>query len=182
MADLKIKLPRNLRSFNVFLSKVKKKYTGMGVEVGVVKNARGVVKRGSKKGQPKKITIAEEAFYNCKGVPEMNIPPRDYQTRTVNANMDKWRKYARKALKTQSSENVVKALGISAKDETKATIANFGAPANAPITVHGGWMRNRVTGKLVYIEGKGKNQPLVDNGDLLRSITYQVIGKDGKKK
>lgn len=182
MADLKIKLPRNLRSFNVFLSKVKKKYTGMGVEVGVVKNARGVVKRGSKKGQPKKITIAEEAFYNCKGVPEMNIPPRDYQTRTVNANMDKWRKYARNALKTKSSDNVVKALGISAKDETKATIANFGAPANAPITVHGGWMRNRVTGKPVYIEGKGKNQPLVDNGDLLRSITYQVIGKDGKKK
>lgn len=182
MADLKIKLPRNLRSFNVFLSKVKKKYTGMGVEVGVVKNARGVIKRGSKKGQPKKITIAEEAFYNCMGVPELNIPPRDYQTRTVNANMDKWRRYARKALKTQSSENVVKALGISAKDETKATIANFGAPANAPITVHGGWMRNRVTGKPVYIEGKGKNQPLVDNGDLLRSITYQVIGKDGKKK
>lgn len=182
MADLKIKLPRNLRSFNVFLSKVKKKYTGMGVEVGVVKNARGVVKRGSKKGQPKKITIAEEAFYNCKGVPEMNIPPRDYQTRTVNANMDKWRKYARKALKTQSSENVVKALGISAKDETKATIANFGAPANSPITVKGGWMRNRVTGKPIYIEGKGKNQPLVDNGDLLRSITYQVIDKDGKKK
>ena len=182
MADLKIKLPRNLRSFNVFLSKVKKKYTGMGVEVGVVKNARGVVKRGSKKGQLKKITIAEEAFYNCKGVPVMNIPPRDYQTRTVNANMDKWRKYAKNALKTQSSENVVKALGISAKDETKATIANFGAPANAPITVHGGWMRNRVTGKPVYIEGKGKNQPLVDNGDLLRSITYQVIGKDGKKK
>lgn len=182
MADLKIKLPKNLRSFNVFLAKVQKKYAGMGVEVGVVKNARGVIKRGSKKGQPKKITIAEEAFYNCKGVPEMNIPPRDYQTRTVNANMDKWRKYARKALKTQSSENVVKALGISAKDETKATIANFGEPANAYVTVNGGWIRNKVSGKMVYVEGKGKNQPLVDNGDLLRSITYQIIGKDGKKK
>ena len=154
----------------------------MGVEVGVVKNARGVIKRGSKKGQPKKITIAEEAFYNCMGVPEMNIPPRDYQTRTVEANKDNWKKYAKKALKTQSTLQVVKALGISAKDETKATIANFGAPANAPITVNGGWMRNRVTGKPFYVEGKGKNQPLVDNGDLLRSITYQVIGQDGKKK
>ena len=41
MADLQIKLPKNLRSFNVFLSKVRKKYKGMGVEVGVVKNARG---------------------------------------------------------------------------------------------------------------------------------------------
>ena len=182
MADLQIKLPRNLRSFNVFLSKVRKKYKGMGVEVGVVKNARGVIKRGSKKGQPKKITIAEEAFYNCMGVPEMNIPPRDYQTRTVEANKDKWNKYAKKALKTQSTLQVVKALGISAKDETKATIANFGEPANAPITVNGGWMRNRITGKPFYVEGKGKNQPLVDNGDLLRSITYQVIGQDGKKK
>lgn len=182
MADLQIKLPKNLRSFNVFLSKVRKKYKGMGVEVGVVKNARGVIKRGSKKGQPKKITIAEEAFYNCMGVPEMNIPARDYQTRTVEKNKENWKKYAKKALKTQSTEQVVKALGISAKDETKATIANFGEPANAPITVNGGWMRNRITGKPFYVEGKGKNQPLVDNGDLLRSITYQVIGQEGKKK
>ena len=182
MADLKIKLPKNLRSFNVFLAKVKKKYAGMGVEVGVVKNARGVIKRGSKKGQPKKITIAEEAFYNCMGVPEMNIPPRDYQTRTVNENKETWKKYAKKALKTQSTLKVVKALGISAKDETKATIANFGEPGNAYVTIHGGWIRNKVSGKMVYIEGKGKDQPLVDNGDLLRSITYQIVGKDGKKK
>ena len=182
MAELKIKLPRNLRTFNVFLTNAKKKYKGMGVEVGVVKNARGIVKRGSKKGQPKKITIAEEAFYNCMGVPEMNIPPRDYQKRTIDNNMGKWRKYAKNALKTQGTEKVAQALGISAKDETKATIANFGAPANAPITIYGGWMRNKVTGKMFYVEGKGKDQPLVDNGDLLRSITYQVIGKDGKKK
>jgi hypothetical protein len=35
---------------------------------------------------------------------------------------------------------------------------------------------------MFYVEGKGKNQPLVDNGDLLKSISYQVVGKDGKKK
>lgn len=182
MADLQIKLPKNIRSFNVFLAKVKKKYAGMGVEVGVVKNSRGVVKRGSKKGQPKKITVAEEAFYNCMGVPEMNIPARDYQTKTVKENKEKWNKYAKKALKTQSTKQVVQALGISAKDDTKAVIANFGEPANAPITVNGGWMRNRISGKMFYVEGKGKNQPLVDNGDLLKSIAYQVVGKDGKKK
>ena len=182
MADLNIKLPKNIRSFNVFLAKVKKKYAGMGVEVGVVKNSRGVIKRGSKKGQPKKITIAEEAFYNCMGVPEMNIPARDYQTKTVNENKAKWSKYAKKALKTHSTAQVVKALGISAKDDTKAVIANFGTPENAYITVHGGWMRNKVSGKPFYVEGKGKNQPLVDNGDLLKSISYQVIDKGGKKK
>lgn len=182
MADLQIKLPKNVRSFNVFLAKVKKKYAGMGVEVGVVKNSRGVVKRGSKKGQPKKITVAEEAFYNCMGVPEMNIPARDYQTKTVKENKAKWSKYAKKALKTHSTLQVVKVLGNSAKDDTKAVIANFGEPANAPITVNGGWMRNRISGKMFYVEGKGKNQPLVDNGDLLKSIAYQVVGKDGKKK
>jgi hypothetical protein len=182
MAELNIKLPKNLRSFNIFLAKIKKKYASMGVEVGVVKNATGVIKRGSKKGQPKNITIAEEAFYNCMGVPEMNIPARDYQTKTVNENKAKWSKYAKKALKTHSTAQVVKALGISAKDDTKAVIANFGTPENSYVTVHGGWIRNKISGKPVYIEGKGKNQPLVDNGDLLRSITYQVIGKDGKKK
>ena len=41
---------------------------------------------------------------------------------------------------------------------------------NSPITIHGGWMKNKVTGKPVYIKGKGSDRPLIDTGSLRQSI------------
>lgn len=41
---------------------------------------------------------------------------------------------------------------------------------NAYITIHGGWMRNKVSGKPVYIKGKGSDRPLIDTGSLRQSI------------
>ena len=41
---------------------------------------------------------------------------------------------------------------------------------NAPITINGGWMRNKVTGKPIYIKGKGSDRPLIDTGSLRSSI------------
>ena len=41
---------------------------------------------------------------------------------------------------------------------------------NAPITIYGGWMRNKVTGKPIYIKGKGSDRPLIDTGALRQSI------------
>ena len=48
------------------------------------------------------------------------------------------------------------------------------AAPNAPITVNGGWMRNRVSGKPVYIRGKGSSVPLVDTGTLLNAFGYEI--------
>ena len=48
---------------------------------------------------------------------------------------------------------------------------------NAPITINGGWMKNKKTGKLIYIKGKDKDNPLIDTGRLRRSITYELIDK-----
>lgn len=41
---------------------------------------------------------------------------------------------------------------------------------NSPITIHGGWMKNKVTGKPVYVKGKGSDRPLFDTGALLGAI------------
>jgi hypothetical protein len=46
---------------------------------------------------------------------------------------------------------------------------NHWAP-NSPITIHGGWMRNHISGKPIYIKGKQSNRPLIDTGDLRKSI------------
>lgn len=49
-----------------------------------------------------------------------------------------------------------------------------GTAPNAPITVSGGWMRNRVSGKPVHIKGKGGSVPLVDTGTLLNAFGYEI--------
>ena len=56
--------------------------------------------------------------------------------------------------------------------EIKKSIVNLREPANAPITVQGGWMRNKKSGKLFYVEGKGSDNPLVDTGNMMNSVTY----------
>lgn len=138
---------------------IKKKYKSAGVEVGVIDNYFGFDKRAHKQ---KKISVAEEALFNCMGVPEKNIPPRDYQTRTVNKNKSEWKNQIKALLrKKKNTEDVCEVLGILARDATKATIANFGSPKNAPIT----------------IRKKGRNSPLVDFGDLEKAITFQKVEK-----
>lgn len=51
---------------------------------------------------------------------------------------------------------------------------------NAPITINGGWMRNKVSGKPVYIKGKHSNRPLIDTGELRKSIRA-IFYKGGKQ-
>ena len=41
---------------------------------------------------------------------------------------------------------------------------------NAPITINGGWMKNKVTGKPIYVKGKKSERPLIDTGSLRQAI------------
>lgn len=50
---------------------------------------------------------------------------------------------------------------------------------NAPITIHGGWMKNKATGKPVYIKGKKSDKPLIDTGSLRQSIKA-IYYKEGR--
>ena len=47
-------------------------------------------------------------------------------------------------------------------------------PPNAPVTVSGGWIRNRVAKKSVRVEGKGFSKPLYDTGRLYNDFDYEV--------
>lgn len=154
---LKLSMP-DFKKLEKRIEDIKRSKVGGGVEIGVIKNSIGYDRRNNKK---KKITVAEEAFYNSKGVPERNIPPRDYQKRVIDENMKQWRKVIRKGLKTSKTSVLLNKLGIDARDKTKAVISHFGEPRNAPSTV----------------KVKGRNSPLVDFGDLLKSITYKVVGQ-----
>lgn len=52
-----------------------------------------------------------------------------------------------------------------------------GWAANAGITIEGGWMRNKKSGKPFKVKGKGSNRPLIDTGNLRNAITYAVRRK-----
>ena len=48
------------------------------------------------------------------------------------------------------------------------------SPGNAPLTVHGGWIRSFSSGKPVHVEGKGFDKPMYDTGELYHFFTYEV--------
>lgn len=48
------------------------------------------------------------------------------------------------------------------------------SPGNAPLTIHGGWIRNFTSGKPVHVEGKGFDKPLYATGELYHSFRFEV--------
>ncbi len=47
-------------------------------------------------------------------------------------------------------------------------------PPNAPVTVSGGWIYNRVAKTGVLVKGKGFNKPLYDTGALYNDFDYEI--------
>lgn len=60
--------------------------------------------------------------------------------------------------------------------KTYITSGSHLAP-NAPITLSGGWMRNRKSGKPVHITGKSGALPLYDTGQLVAAFGYKIKDK-----
>lgn len=82
------------------------------------------------------------------------------------------------AIEQGDTKQVYKILGFAAEQIVKDAFntGGFGNwKPNADITINGGWMTNKVSGKPVYIKGKGTNKPLIDTGTLQRSITSDVV-------
>ena len=48
------------------------------------------------------------------------------------------------------------------------------APPNAPVTLSGGWIYNRVAKKGVLVKGKSGTTPLVDTGELYNDFDYEI--------
>lgn len=48
------------------------------------------------------------------------------------------------------------------------------SPPNAPVTLSGGWLWNRVARKGVFVHGKSGSTPLVDTGQLYNDFDYEI--------
>ena len=50
-------------------------------------------------------------------------------------------------------------------------------PPNAPVTLSGGWIYNRVAKKGVYVEGKNGSTPMKDTGALYEDFDWEITEK-----
>ena len=84
--------------------------------------------------------------------------------------------------KPEEADVVMEKLALRIEAWTKKffTDSDNGWAPNAPITINGGWMRNKTSGKVFYIKGKHSERPLIDTGSLRASIKA-IFYKDGRQ-
>lgn len=127
------------------------------------------------------------AFLQSQGSPVNRIPPRPFlepaieQKQTLDRVCDYMREAADAALQEDFAYSLgcMNRAGTIAENAVKDYFGSSDLAPNAPFTINGGWMRNRVSGKPFHANGKGSSAPLIDSGALRSSITH-VVEERGK--
>lgn len=122
----------------------------IGVKVGILESANNT----------KHESVAPYAIDNEYGNRAKNIPPRPFMRTTVDARQNEWSEAVASLLaQGDTPEDALNKLGEVAAGDIKQTIADWRSPPNSEET----------------IERKGSDKPLVDTGDMLKSVTYEII-------
>lgn len=116
------------------------------------------------------------------GSPAMHIPARPavkpaLAQESVRKEMAACQAEALKAALSGDMEGTVAGLersGQAGAEGIRAYIDQHIPPPNAPITLHGGWTRNPVSGKPVKVKGKSGTTPLVDTGQLRAEFGWGI--------
>lgn len=143
-----------------------------------------IVKVGFQHGQATEengADICDVAAFNELGTE--TIPSRPFMRDSVENNEDKIVAFMQSQIADiisngKTAEQAFKEIGIFQKNLVQETIEDGDFERNADITVDGGWMRNKKSGKPFYVEGKHSTHPLIDTGTMKNSVNY-VIEKKG---
>lgn len=118
------------------------------------------------------------------GSPVMNIPARKLLEPVVMKHIDQIRErfdVIYNLLINGDNESVDREMEILAQKVEMWCKAYFrednGWAPNSPITIKGGWMKNKKSGKPVYVKGKGSDRPLIDTGELRKAIRGLYVKK-----
>ncbi len=131
------------------------------------------------------ISNAELAFIHSHGSPINHIPARPFLEPAIEdpKTMERITECMKNAFEQMVEGNRAEAIselhkaGIYGENAAKDYFGSANLAPNAPITVEGGWMRNRVSGKPFKVKGKGSSAPLIDTGNLRSSVTHIVEGE-----
>jgi len=121
------------------------------------------------------LSVAKVARWNEFGI---GVPKRPFMRPAMFENRTKLKEFLRSAYMKAIKDNtdtmkVLERFGEQCKGMIQNQIISTYSPPNSPITIYGGWIRNKKTGKPVYVEGKGFNAPLRDTGIMLHSVQHQ---------
>ena len=122
---------------------------------------------------------------HTRGSPIMHIPPRPVVQPAL----------AKESLKTEMGEHLLEACEAAFDGDMTGTVAGMEdcgqrgadgireyidggiAPPNAPVTLSGGWIYNRVAKKGVLVSGKSGDKPMKDTGALYDDFDYEVTSR-----
>ena len=122
---------------------------------------------------------------HTRGSPIMRIPPRPVVEPAL----------AQESLKSEMGEIMISACEAAMEGDmagTRAGLEDAGkrgaegireyidagiSPPNSPVTMSGGWIRNRVSGKAVLVKGKSGGKPMKDTGALYDDFNYEITGR-----
>ena len=130
-----------------------------------------------------KVTNVDLAFIHTMGSPRLRIPPRPFLEPAIDEAKDKIAERMKAAAQAIIEGDAGAAMdelhkaGLYGENAAKAYFSGGHFVPNAGITVEGGWMRNRISGKPFKVKGKGSAAPLIDTGSLRSSITHIIEGK-----
>lgn len=180
MFTVKIKVkekdPRAFDKLKKRLEKISSKKVVAGFPKGKLNNAHY---EGSKNHPGP--SIIDVAIWNEFGT--YNIPRRDY----MGPASEKWNEYFKLMVEENQDDiisgklnidNFLNAMGQAGAEFISESIVKLNTPANAPITIEGGWMKNKKSGKPFKVKGKKSSNPLVDTGDLSKAPIHEIRRKD----
>ena len=134
----------------------------------------------SKQHADSNIGLAAIGYILEKGSVVNHLEARPWMKQTRQRNEKRMMGLIKKLLKALSNGSTtaldaIKKLGGTYELAMKDIFTKGSFAPNAQITIEGGWMRNHVSGKPFYVEGKKSSHPLEGKTGLLRqSIKFKV--------
>lgn len=108
------------------------------------------------------------------------MPQRPFLRTSIMENERKWDELLKTLVQRAIDENksldkALRLFGEKVKGDIQETILAGGWQPNARISIEGGWMRNKISGRPFYVKGKGSGKtPLIDTGTMLKSIDVRT--------
>lgn len=139
------------------------------VKVGILQEGYKQPKEEEGGKKSNEVTLGDVAAMNEFGTE--SIPPRPFIKGSFDANKDEWRKLTRKLAHElmhgkKSFDNVLNTLGMKIQADTKSYMHDLKDPANAEITK----------------KKKKFDNPLIETGQLVNSIHYEITDRKKERK
>ncbi len=180
MAGVKDRWTSDGARFMKQLDELKRLQVCIGFQSGDKKRKPGEQDEKKKSGE-RDVTNLDIAMWNELGT--STSPSRPFMRNSIDRHVDVIRAAAAKQIQALASgvsaRKVLEAIGSMQKGLMQHEIMAGQFAPNAEITIHGGWMRNKKTGKPFYVQGKKSDRPLVDTGQLRQSIHFVIKPKGG---